>query len=110
MGVSALKPQSRKMSDSEILEDIARMVRDALQARVALIQETSSAVEYETSLVRDRLSRDGINANLRALRSGEHYKRTTEFEVLQSIHRAINARLNGEPISSQFDFEEEQDD
>ncbi len=82
-------------TDGEALREIARMVRDALQARAALVNELGGAVEYEAQLARERVASDGIEADLSAIRIGEYFKRMTEFNVLQRIHRAISSVIDG---------------
>ena len=95
------------MTDAEILKDIARMVREALQERITMVIDGSEGVEYDTTLVRERLRRDGINADLQAIRVGEYFKRFTEFNLLQRIHRAIELRMEGLPVVDDLATEED---
>lgn len=96
------------MTDAEILRDISRMVREALQERVDLVIEGGEGVEYDTCLARERLRRDGVNADLRAIRVGEYFKRFTEFNLLQRLHRTIEGRISGDFFVADLSTEEDQ--
>lgn len=85
------------MSAEEMLGDISHMVADALQARASLVKELGEGVEFEAAAARDRINRDGIEADLSAIRIGEYFKRLTEFNILQRVHRAIQSRVEGTP-------------
>ncbi len=82
-------------SDSEVLRGVAHAVRDALQARAALVNELGSGVEYEAQLARERIDRNGIDADLSAIRIGEYFKRLAEFNILQRLHRFIKTSMDG---------------
>jgi hypothetical protein len=89
-------------SDAETLHSIAHMVRDALQARASLVGELGEGVEYEAQLARERLVKQGIDADLSAIRIGEYFKRMTEFNMLQRLHRVITNAIEGRPASDKL--------
>jgi hypothetical protein len=85
------------MTSDEKLRDISHMLADALQSRGALVTELSEGVEYEAQMARERIRRDGIDANLQAIRIGEYFRRMTEFNILQRVHQAVMSRIQDQP-------------
>jgi hypothetical protein len=93
-----LPPEDRAPRPAEdILRDVSQIIRNALQARAALVSELGEGVEYEAQLARERIAKAGVNADLSAIRIGEYFKRMTEFNLLQRVHRAIESRMEGQP-------------
>jgi hypothetical protein len=82
-------------TDTEVLREVAHMVRDALQARATVVAELGEGVEYEAQLARMRIGKMGIDADLSAIRIGEYFKRMTEFTILQRLHRVITNAMEG---------------
>lgn len=95
------------LSAEAVLRDISHMVRDALQARVTLVREIGSGVEFETQQVLARLTLDGINADLSAIRVGEYFKTFTEFNLLQRLNKAIMSRVDGKKIQDNLNSTED---
>lgn len=96
--IRILGPHEKRLeSPEEILADVVHMVCDALQARAVLVKELGAGVEWEAQLARERIAKDGIDADLSAIRIGEYFKRMTEFNLLQRVYRAIQSRMEGLP-------------
>lgn len=95
-------------SDTEVLHGIAHAVRDALQARATLVNELGGSVEYEAQLARARLESDGLEADLSAIRIGEYFKRMTEFNILQRLHRFITSSMEGHAVSDKLGPDKEE--
>lgn len=84
-------------SDTEALRAVAHAVREALQTRAGMVSELGGQVEYEAQLARERIDSDGLDADLSAIRVGAYFKRMTEFNILQRVHRLIEAVVDGRP-------------
>lgn len=84
-------------SDAEKIRAISCAVREALQVRVNLVNTLADGVGYEAQLVAERLGSDGINADLRAIRIGEYFKRITEFNILQRLDRFVQSVVDERP-------------
>lgn len=95
----------RKGSEDPVatLRDVVSAIRHALEARAAKVAELGQGVEYEAQLARERLQNDGIEADLSAIRVGEYFKRMTEFNLLQRIYRAVQARSAGFAVRDSLD-------
>lgn len=98
-------PQPR--TDAEVVRNIAHMVREALQARATMIQVGSEGVEYDLGLMRERLAKEGVKADLRAIRVGQFFAVFTEFNLLQRINRAIESQIDGSPNRDTLSPDEE---
>lgn len=80
-------------SDKEVLEDVCRMVEGALHARAAMIEDEVEGVEYDLGQVMERIVRDGLEADVSAIRVGSFFSVFTEFKLLQRIWKAIKSRV-----------------
>jgi hypothetical protein len=90
------------MTSDEILEEVVDMLQQAQRARAQLVSELGEGVKYETQLARDRINKDGLDADLSAIRVGDYFKRLTEFNLLQRVRRAIESRRTGLPNGDQL--------
>ncbi len=83
----------------ETLKSFAHLLREALQTRVMVITEEGEAVEYEAALVRSRLVKQGIKANIGPLRSGRYYRSTAQFDILQRALNTLHELMEGKDVS-----------
>lgn len=97
--------EQRPLTPEEIVRDVLQMIGEALQARTVLVSELGEGVEFEARLACDRLQKYGVDADLSAIRIGEYFKRMTEFNLLQRVHRAITSRVAGTPNGDQLNPE-----
>jgi hypothetical protein len=94
-------------TDSEKVRAIAHAVREALQVRANLVNSLAGGVGYEAQLVSERLDKDGVSADLQAIRIGEYFKRITEFNILQRLDRFVRSVVDERPDDDLLKSEED---
>lgn len=94
-------------SEAEVVADMRRMIRGALESRASMLARGSEGLEYDLGLLRDRVARDGVDADLGEIRVGRFWAVFTEFKLLQRIDRAFRSRADGLEVQDSLRPEEE---
>ena len=91
----------------KVMADMRAFIKEMLKVSHELVVAATGAMEYDMEQVVGRLYREGTKANLKMFRSGNLYKRATQFELLQRIDMAYDQLMQGEVINKELLQDEE---